>query len=238
MALLRLSAAGNGGDVVVPAEAPREGDEIARELGPGAVRATGVAVLTESDGYAETAVLLFSDAAPDAIVMNWQDRGARGYRRLRRGALAHGMPESYADDQRALRDPGALDISGHRPLSISGGRPIFAASDVIVLVPGDFEPVRELRVPVSSPEAPLEAVYLAPSSERAFRYDRIERIDGAETCVVCGKLVRAGGVHQSSHGVPGHRFAGARAGDEHATRAESAVHQPRLDDPSVFRHTL
>lgn len=214
----------------------RVSDEISLSLGPGAVRATGVAVLSESDGYAETAVLLFTDSAPESIIMNWKDRGARGYRRLRRGALAHGMPESYADDQRALRDPDALDISSHRALSVAGGRPTFAASDVIVLVPGDLERIREVRVPVSSAEEPLEAVYVAVSpDEGQFHYDRTARIEGAETCPACGKLMRAGGVHESSHGVPGHRLAGTRAGDE---RAEHASHQPRLDDPSVFRHTL
>lgn len=208
-------------------------------LAPGVVRATGVAVLSEPDGYAETAVLLFTDYAPESIIMNWQDRGARGYRRLRRGALAHGMPESYADDQRALRDPDALDISGHRPLSVSGGRPTFAASDVIVLVPGDLERLHEVRVPVSSAEEPLEAIYVAGSAgEGPFRYERTARIDGAETCPVCGKLMRAGGVHEASHGVPGHRLAGTRPGDARAAVAERAVHQPRLDDPSVFRHTL
>jgi len=223
---------------VEPTQTPLAADDVALALGPGAARATGVAVLSESDGYAETAVLLFTYAAPDSIVMNWKDRGARGYRRLRRGALAHGMPESYADDQRAARDPDAFDISGHRALSITGGRPTFAASDVIVLVPGELDRIRELRVPVSSAEEPLEAVYVAESDDGAFRYDRTVRIDGAETCPVCGKLMRTGGVHEASHGVPGHRLAGTRTGDDRAGRDEYAVHQPRLDDPSVFRHTL
>ncbi|GAA4178102.1 hypothetical protein [Gryllotalpicola koreensis] len=207
-------------------------------LGPHAVRASGVAVLTEADGYAETAVLLFTRVAPDSIVMNWKDRGPRGYRRLRRGALAHGMPESYADDQRASRDPEAFDISNHRALSVTGGRPTFATSDVIVLVPGDIGRVREIRVPVSSAEEPLEAIYVAESDDGAFRYDRTARINGAETCPVCGMLMRAGGVHNASHGVPGHRLAGARPGDDLAGRAEYEAHQPRLDDPSAFRHTL
>jgi hypothetical protein len=223
---------------VEPTQTPAEADDVAPLLAPGVARATGVAVLTESDGYAETAVLLFAPSAPDSIVMNWQDRGARGYRRLRRGALAHGMPESYADDQRAARDPEAFDISGHRALSVTGGRPTFAASDVIVLVPGELDRLREVRVPVSSAEEPLEAVYVAESDDGTFRYERTARIEGAETCAVCGRLMRAGGVHEASHGVPGHRLAGTRAGDDHAGRAEYAAHRPRLDDPSVFRHTL
>lgn len=221
-----------------PTETSDAAHAVALSLGPGAVRATGVAVLSESDGYAETAVLLFTYSAPDSIVMNWKDRGARGYRRLRRGALAHGMPESYTDDQRALRDPDALDISDHRALSVTGGRPTFAASDVIVLVPGHLQRLREVRVPLSSAEAPLEAVYVATSDDGAFRYDRTARIEGAETCPVCGKLMTEGGVHEASHGVPGHRLAGTRPGDDRASRAEHAVHQPSLDDPSVFRHTL
>ncbi|MFC4243656.1 hypothetical protein ACFOYW_09750 [Gryllotalpicola reticulitermitis] len=214
-------------------------DRIPLVLGSGVMRATGVAVLSESDGSAETAVLLFTEVAPDAIIMDWKDRGARGYRRLRRGALAHGMPEPYADDQRALRDPAALDISRHRALSITGGRPTFAASDVIVLVPADADRLREIRVPVSSAEKPLEAVYLSASADiDTFQYERTARVEDAETCPVCGKLMRAGGVHEASHGVPGHRLAGTRAGDEHAAGPERAAHQPRLDDPSVFRHTL
>lgn len=219
-----------------PATTPQKSDAAGLPLREGIAQATGVAVLTESDGYAETAVLLFTDHAPDSIVMNWNDRGARGYRRLRRGALAHGMPESYADDQRALRDPSALDITSHRALSITGGRPTFAASDVIVLVPPELEHSRELRVPVSSAEAPLEAVYVATSADEGrFRYDRTEPIEGADTCPVCGRLMRAGGVHEASHGVPGHSLAGSRAGE---ANAERAAHQPRLDDPSLFRHTL
>jgi hypothetical protein len=188
--------------------------------------ATGVLLLVSDGPAGGTAVVIATPSAPTFVVLG--DDTEEGFARLRAGAIAYGMPETYRalprdmvrDDERGLvvRDDRYRHILLDRTGSLFGA----TAEKVVAPVSADDRPFDRLRIPIPSLERPAYVEYsFAGDSDGGLQY----RLSGEAVlgdgyiCVYCGKLCEHPEPHTAAHGLAGHPRTGALAGEE-----EDVVH--------------
>jgi hypothetical protein len=188
--------------------------------------ATAVLLLVSDGPAGGTAVVIATPNAPTFVVLG--DDTEEGFARLRAGAIAYGMPETYRALPRDMvrDDERVLVVRNHRYRHILLDRTgsLFGATAEKVLAPVwvDERPFDRLRIPIPSLERPAYVEYsFAGDAEDGLQY----RLTGEAVlgegyiCVYCGKLCEHPEPHTAAHGVAGHPRAGILAGEE-----EDAVH--------------
>jgi hypothetical protein len=204
--------------------------------------ATGFAMLVSSNSAPPLAVVLETSEVPPACVVHDAHRNLT-FSRLRRGALAYGLPEAFTEAGGYGDSDNSLVVSAktHRRSSFERATNIFGAVDTVVYLPvsASGQPYSELSIPVASPLHPTRAIFrLDGSFGAAPHYCFVDsEIDDVWLCPICGRACAEREPHGASHGVPGHY----RAGGSGATAAND-VHpvSTRFDDPNspafVERH--
>lgn len=176
-----------------------------------------------------------SQDAPSFVVLG--DDTEEGFARLRRGAIAYGMPETYRSLPRDMvndNDARVLHVrdDGFSPAFVDRSGSLFGAAAEKLMVPRDRSgrPFARVRIPIPSLERPAFVEFsIAPGNAAdGLRYtltgEARER-DGY-ICRYCGKLCEHPEPHTAAHGVAGHARAGVAAGEQ-----DDPVHQ---QSPETF----
>jgi|GEM_PF-813967 len=183
------------------------------------VEATAVLQLISDSPSGGTAVVLRRTEAPPFVVMG--DDTEEGFSRLRRGAIAYGVPELYqALPRDMIRDGHILHVRGdHRPARVDTPGSVFGPVPDKLWVPldDDGRPFARMRIPIPSLERPafVEFVLDGDGDLLAYRLDGEARMGDGYICSYCGKLCPTKEPHTAAHGVAGHTHAGVAAGQEH-----------------------
>ncbi|HEY8281574.1 MAG TPA: hypothetical protein VIG28_03750 [Leifsonia sp.] len=194
-------------------------------------------LLLVSDGPAGgTSVVIDTPTAPPFVVLGNDTEEA--FARLRRGAIAYGMPETYqALPRDMVSDDHALLVvgAGFRYAQVDRSGSLFGTTDEKILMPldPDGRPYDRVRIPIPSLDRPayLEFELVVDSPRTAdYRLAGDARFGEGYICTYCGKLCPQKEPHTAAHGVGGHVRAGAvPAGDESqdANTRQSADAQSR-----------
>ena len=189
--------------------------------GPSTLLEASAILQLVSDGPAGgTSVVIDAPTAPPFVVLGNDTEEA--FARLRRGAIAYGMPETYqalprdmVSDDRALLRVG----SGFRYAQVDRSGSLFGTTDEKILMPLDREgrPYDRVRIPIPSLDRPayLEFELVVDSPRTAdYRLSGEARFGDGYICTYCGKLCQQKEPHTAAHGVGGHVRAGAVAGPD------------------------
>jgi hypothetical protein len=185
------------------------------------MEATAVLILISDGPSGGTAIVLRRPEAPAFVVMG--DDTEEGFARLRRGAIAYGMPETYqALPRDMIRQGHVLHVrEDHRLGRVDKHGTIFGTSpDIKLWIPLDDDgtPFERMRVPLPSLERPayVEFAFAGRGDDDALLYelDGEARIGDGFLCPYCGRLTEQKEPHTAQHGVGGHLHAGVSAGHE------------------------
>jgi hypothetical protein len=205
------------------------------------LRAAGCAILLPSSSAAPLAIVLEHFDVPSSITVRMPE--PRRFTRLRRGALAYGLPESFAEEA-GDGFPDSRDLvvaeSGHYEADFDRATLLFGSIDTLAYLPrsggGGFHDT--VSIPVSSPIEPTRAVFRLARAGRLVRYELVGCVpDDVWICPICGRACEAQEPHTAAHGAPGHLRAGRRDGP---LANDTQPIPTRVDDPNspafVQRH--
>jgi len=197
---------------------------------PDLMMASAVLVMISDGPSGGTAVVLRRPEAPAFVVMG--DDSEEGFARLRRGAVAYGMPETYqALPRDMIRHGHVLHVrDDHRPGRVDRAGTIFGTSpDAKLWIPldDDGRPYPRMRVPIPSLERPAYVEFELTGEEGGtgrllYQLDGGARIGDGFICPYCGKWTERKEPHTAQHGVAGHLHAGSIAGHADDDRTEPA----------------
>lgn len=167
-----------------------------------------------------TAIILRRPEAPPFVVMG--DDTEEGFSRLRRGAIAYGVPELYqALPRDMLRAGHILHVRGdHRPARVDKAGSIFGPNPEKLWLPldDDGRPFRRMRVPIPSLQRPAFVEFAlhgdGDGDVLEYRLDGEAQLGEGYICSYCGKLCPRKEPHTAAHGVAGHTHAGVAAGQD------------------------
>lgn len=182
------------------------------------VEATAVLQLISDSPSGGTAIVLRRQEAPPFVVMG--DDSAEGFSRLRRGAIAYGVPELYqALPRDMIREGHILHVrEDHAPARVDKAGSVFGPAPEKLWVPlnDDSLPFERMRVPIPSLERPafVEFVLEGAGDVLDYRLDGEARMGDGYICPYCGKLCPQKEPHTAAHGVAGHTHAGVAAAQD------------------------
>ncbi len=203
---------------------------------PVTVLTASAVLLLVSDGPAGgTSVVIDAPHAPSFVVLGNDTEEA--FARLRRGAIAYGMPETYqALPRDMVGEEGMLHVgSGFRYAQVDRSGSLFGTTDEKILMPLDPEgaPYDRVRIPIPSLDRPAYLEFeLVVDSPRTADYRLLgdAHFGDGYICTYCGKLCAQKEPHTAAHGVSGHLRAGVIAGQERDT-AETGTRQDAHPGP-------
>lgn len=190
--------------------------------------ASAILLLISEGPAGGTSVVIGSPTAPSFVVLGNDTEEA--FARLRRGAIAYGMPETYqalprdmVSDDRALLQVG----SGFRYAQVDRSGSLFGTTDEKILIPLDEEgrPYDRVRIPIPSLDRPAYLEFeLVVDSPRTADYRLLgeARFGDGYICPYCGKLCAQKEPHTAAHGVGGHVRAGVIPGPDEEPQGADA----------------
>ncbi|WP_285114940.1 hypothetical protein [Leifsonia sp. fls2-241-R2A-40a] len=182
------------------------------------VDATALLQLISDSPSGGTAIVLRTPEAPPFVVMG--DDTEEGFSRLRRGAIAYGVPELYqALPRDMLRTGHILHVrDDHRPARVDKAGSIFGPAPEKLWVPlgDDGRPFASMRIPIPSLERPAYVEFALDRDGDVLEYRLVgeARLGDGYICPYCGKLCPQKEPHTAAHGVAGHTHAGVAAGQD------------------------
>lgn len=182
------------------------------------VDATAVLQLISDSPSGGTAIVLRRPEAPPFVVMG--DDSEEGFSRLRRGAIAYGVPELYqALPRDMIREGHILHVrEDHQPARVDKAGSVFGPAPEKLWVPlsDDGRPFERMRIPIPSLERPafVEFALASDGDVLEYRLDGEARMGDGYICPYCGKLCATKEPHTAAHGVAGHTHAGVAAGQD------------------------
>lgn len=181
--------------------------------------ASGVLLLISDGPSGGTAIVTDAPEAPSFVVMG--NDTEEGFARLRRGAIAYGMPESYQAIPRDMvqNNSRVLQVGhGHRYARFDKTGSLFGPDPKKALVPArdDGSPHDRIRLPIPSLERPmyLEFALRGMGEFPEYVLDGEARLGDGFICPYCGRWCAKKEPHTSAHGAGGHLRAGASVGDD------------------------
>jgi hypothetical protein len=204
---------------------------------PDVLRIAGVALLVPRASTAPLAIALVESEIPPLICAALDARPAT-FARLRRGSLAYGLLEPFAEVEDGLLrvDDDCFTVSRdtHYESRLEHSVELFGSPDTVAFLPVQESgaPFERVSIPLQSPGRPTRVLYeIHDGKPTNPAYRLIETVpDDVWICPVCGRPCVKKEPHTAAHGMPGNIFASTqnpRLLDELHGRAR------RIDDPHV-----
>jgi hypothetical protein len=204
---------------------------------PHVLRIAGVALLIPRASTAPLAIALVESDIPPIICAALDARPAM-FARLRRGSLAYGLLEPFAevDDGTQPVDDNCFTVSRdtHYESRLEHSVELFGSPDTVAFLPVQESgaPFERVSIPLQSPGRPTRVLYQIDDGKPLNPAYRLVKTlpDDVWICPTCGRPCVKKEPHTAMHGMPGNIFASTqnpRLLDELHGRSR------RIDDPHV-----